>query len=95
LTIPRPPPRYSLLPGMSIENVWGRLNPKSPLVSTLSRDLGIGGKYGEEIVYRSGVDKMKKVEDLTAEELERIRSAVEGFLSEISNPLSQALPQEW
>jgi predicted ribosome quality control (RQC) complex YloA/Tae2 family protein len=81
-----PPPRYSLLPGMRIENVWGRLNPKSPLVSTLSRDLGIGGKYGEEIVYRSGVDKMKKVEDLTAEELERIRSAVESFLSEISNP---------
>ena len=81
-----PPTRYSLLPGANIRDVWEKLNPKSPLVSALSRDLGIGGKYAEEIAYRSGVDKMKKVEDITEDEVGKVKQALNSLLTEISYP---------
>ncbi|MFW6383167.1 MAG: NFACT family protein [Nanoarchaeota archaeon] len=57
---------------------------KEAIVKTLALDLGLGGRYAEEICYRAGVDKNKfYIED---EEKQKLFSELEKFRNEPLNP---------
>ena len=51
--------------------------PRKNIASALAAEAGYGGRYAEEILALAGVDKSKKVRDLSAEEIERIVVAAE------------------
>ena len=55
------------------------------MVAALSRDLGLGGKYAEEVLYRAGVNKQKKIHELTSEDREGIAKALKEIDLEFSN----------
>ncbi|MEM1582258.1 MAG: ribosome rescue protein RqcH [Candidatus Bathyarchaeia archaeon] len=55
------------------------------VVRGLTRFLGIGGFYAEEILLRSGIDKSKPCFSLTDEELEAIFRNIMALLSQIEN----------
>jgi len=54
------------------------------VVRSLTRLLGIGGKYAEEILTRAGVEKNVPSSSLKDEEIDSIYESLQGLLSEIS-----------
>ncbi|GBC69225.1 hypothetical protein HRbin01_00921 [archaeon HR01] len=81
-----PKPRYSITPGGLDASILSRLNPRSPVISAVSRDLGLGGKFAEEILFRASVEKDKTVSELTEVERTSIYMALASLLSELSKP---------
>jgi len=82
ITYVPPPPRFSLQPSEFSPTVFARLNPNSSLVSTLSRDLGLGGKYAEEVIKRASLDKRMKASTLDEEGKKRLYEALTQLLKE-------------
>ncbi|MEM4362615.1 MAG: NFACT family protein [Candidatus Caldarchaeum sp.] len=83
----RPPAeKFSALPGALPKNFFSMLNPGSPIVASLSRDLGLGGKYAQEVLFRAGVDKQAKTASLTDEEWQKISDALSAVLTEVESP---------
>ncbi|MEM4495476.1 MAG: NFACT family protein [Candidatus Caldarchaeum sp.] len=62
------------------------LNPKTHLVVALARDLGLGGKFAEELVARAGLDKKLRVEQIGDEELKRLNNVWKELRHELENP---------
>jgi len=58
------------------------INSDRDIIRTLARN-GLGGLYAEEIALRSGVDKSKKADEITDEDIEAILSAIH----EVFDPL--------
>jgi len=54
----------------------------SDLVRTIVRGLNMGGTYGEEVCLRAGIDKNKPAVDLTIDEIENIRQALQDVFSD-------------
>lgn len=53
------------------------------VVRALATELGLGGLYAEEVVHRAGVDKHLPVEELDAEAIEAVHSALRGLFEEL------------
>jgi len=58
---------------------------KSTIVRGLVRALGIPGELAEEICYRAGIDKNRRVETLNTQELNSIVKALSDILSEVNH----------
>ncbi|AMM55029.1 ribosome rescue protein RqcH [Pyrococcus kukulkanii] len=56
------------------------------IVRALARKLSIGGLYSEEILLRAGIDKMKKVSELTEEDLKKIYETMLSVLNAEKKP---------
>jgi len=54
------------------------LPPNKRLFIGLTYIYGIGRKAAEKIIEKAGIDGMKKVKDLTDDEIEKIRKIIEG-----------------
>lgn len=82
-----PPPAKHSHP---IAEAWPPLlkdhNPKTSIVVALARDLGLGGKFAEELVARAGLDKRKRVEQLSDEEVNRLNTAWLELMRELEHP---------
>ncbi|MBI4175886.1 MAG: NFACT family protein [Candidatus Aenigmarchaeota archaeon] len=80
--------RYALPPpinnpfGMEKQEFFQGLKSsgKESVVKALALDFGLGGKYAEECCLAASVDKGKKPADVSAEEAERVFSAVQGLV---------------
>ncbi|MEM2095182.1 MAG: NFACT family protein [Candidatus Caldarchaeum sp.] len=81
-----PAEKFALIPSMNPSEHLHMLNPSSPVVASLSRDLGLGGKYAEEVLYRAGVEKRKKTSSLVEEEKNRIGEALKELFEEMTKP---------
>ncbi len=81
-----PSERYSIHPDMPLNNLFNRLNPNSTIVSSLSRDIGLGSKYAEELLFRAEVDKKTRVSDLSEEQRKRIQEALLSLVEEVHTP---------
>ncbi|MCS7129165.1 MAG: NFACT family protein [Candidatus Caldarchaeum sp.] len=81
-----PAERFSITPSMEPSQFLDKLNPGSPIVASLSRDLGLGGKYAEETLARAAVEKKVKTSTLTEEHKQRISTALKSIFEEMSNP---------
>lgn len=83
----KPPP---FKPSTSLKKVTTdsirTLPSKTSVIAALSRDLGLGGKFGEEIVHRAGLEKSAKIRDLTDEQLETLTSSLQQLVKEFENP---------
>ena len=81
-----PPSRFSYTPGGLQEDWLNMLRRDSPVVAALSRDLGLGGKYAEELLHRAGVEKGKKVKELDEHEQRMLVDALNEIDAEMRNP---------
>ncbi|MCS7110055.1 MAG: NFACT family protein [Candidatus Caldarchaeum sp.] len=81
-----PPSRPSTELKAILESLLKDFPRKASVVSVVSRELGLGGKFGEEIVHRAGLDKSTKVSELNMEQVKKLAAAVEEVLDEISTP---------
>ncbi|MDW8360225.1 MAG: NFACT family protein [Candidatus Caldarchaeum sp.] len=81
-----PPERFSITPSMEPSQFLDKLNPGSPIVASLSRDLGLGGKYAEETLARAGVEKKAKTSSLTEDQKQRISAALKSIFEGMLNP---------
>ncbi|MEM0384746.1 MAG: NFACT family protein [Candidatus Caldarchaeum sp.] len=81
-----PAEKFALIPSMNPSDHLHMLNPGSPVVASLSRDLGLGGKYAEEVLYRAGVEKRRKTSSLSEEERTRIAVALKDLFDEMAKP---------
>ncbi|MDW8062580.1 MAG: NFACT family protein [Candidatus Caldarchaeum sp.] len=68
------------------ENWLKDLPRRASVVSVVSRDLGLGGKFGEEIVFRAGIDKSTKLSEINTEQMKKLAAAVDEVLDEINTP---------
>lgn len=59
------------------------------LVRSLALNVNLGGTYAEEVCLRSGVEKTKRVEDLSADEMDSVYEAIRSLVSEIERPRPQ------
>jgi len=71
-----PPPKPAPSPE-NLRKMIKEFTPRKNIASALAAEAGYGGRYAEEILALAGVDKSKKVRDLSAEEIERIVAAAE------------------
>ncbi|MEM0350084.1 MAG: NFACT family protein [Candidatus Caldarchaeum sp.] len=62
------------------------LNPKTHLVVALARDLGLGGKFAEELLAQAGLDKKLRVEQIGDEEVKRLNNVWKELRHELENP---------
>jgi predicted ribosome quality control (RQC) complex YloA/Tae2 family protein len=53
------------------------------IVKALASEVGLGGKYAEEICLRAGVDKEKPLTDLTKEDYEKAYLALDAFVRKL------------
>ncbi|MEM4315966.1 MAG: NFACT family protein [Nitrososphaerota archaeon] len=81
-----PQPRYSYMMGHAEPSLLKRLRPDSPVVASLSRDLGLGGKFAEEVLARSSIDKNVLVRDLSSSQVDEILSVLVGLERELRRP---------
>ncbi|MEM4287385.1 MAG: NFACT family protein [Candidatus Caldarchaeum sp.] len=81
-----PAQRFSVKPGALPEDFFKLLNPSSPIIASLSRDLGLGGKYAEEVLLRAGVDKQANTSSLADEQKRKIADALSDVLKELELP---------
>ena len=81
-----PTPRYSYMKGDVGPTIFSRLRPDSPVVSALSRDLGLGGKFAEETLARASVGKDVRVESLTADEIARLIESLKSIDELLRHP---------
>ncbi len=89
-----PPSRFSYTPGTLPEDLFKLLRQDSPVVAALSRDLGLGGKYAEELLHRAGVEKSRKVKELDESERQVIVDMLREFDLEMRNPSPLIYVQE-
>ena len=57
------------------------------IVRRLASDLSLGGKYAEEICYRTGIEKTKEVGELSEDEKDRIRIEAENIIENERSPI--------
>ena len=81
-----PPSRFSYTVGNPPDNLFTLLRQDSPIIAALSRDLGLGGKYAEELLHRAGVNKEKKVKELTETDKRKIQETLNELDVEFQNP---------
>ncbi len=81
-----PQRRYSYMLGDASPEIFSKLRHDSPIVAALSRDLGLGGKFAEEILSRAGVGKDVIVERLSKDELDRLLDSLKDVENLIRHP---------
>ncbi len=81
-----PPAKHSHTLGEAWPVLLKDLNPKTGVVVALARDLGLGGKFAEELVARAGLDKNKRVEQLSDEEVNRLNTVWSELMRELEHP---------
>ncbi|MEM1952117.1 MAG: NFACT family protein [Candidatus Caldarchaeum sp.] len=62
------------------------LNTKLSTVVALSKELGLGGKFAEEVVARAGIDKKRKIGELRDEEFSAIADSLKNLLTQLRDP---------
>ncbi|MEM4675499.1 MAG: ribosome rescue protein RqcH [Nitrososphaerota archaeon] len=81
-----PPPRFSLTDGVDVKKIMISADSKKKLVSWLASELGLGGKYAEEVVVLANVDKHVPVHMLDEGERRRVAEAIERVLIAFREP---------
>jgi predicted ribosome quality control (RQC) complex YloA/Tae2 family protein len=69
-----------------IEDIFEALQ-EGEIVRRLASDLSLGGKYAEEICRRTGIEKIKDVEELDEDEKKRIRIEAENLIENERSPI--------
>ena len=81
---PRSPVNWKSLSENELEDVLHHSDKKNLAVS-LATDIGLGGRYAEEICAREGIDKNKKPSETTKEEIKKMLATIVSFQREIEN----------
>jgi predicted ribosome quality control (RQC) complex YloA/Tae2 family protein len=76
-------PEPRLTPFEIDENVLKDILDSREVVRTLATKGGLGGLYAEEVLLRAGIDKNRKGEELTPEEIARIVNAIREVFSKV------------
>ncbi|MDW8083620.1 MAG: NFACT family protein [Candidatus Caldarchaeum sp.] len=83
--IPPPPKTSAAIETTTLEHAKSSL-PKLSLITFVSRELGLGGKLGEEIVHRAGLAKNAKIGELSIQETNRLAAAFSQLVDEMKSP---------
>ena len=81
-----PPPRFTLTEDVDVEKMMENASSKKKLVSWLASELGLGGKYAEEVVALANVDKHVPVDALSGDERHKIAEAIRQILTAFKEP---------
>ena len=80
------PPRR---PAPSLETLKETLErqyaPEKKIVSILASEAGLGGRYAEEILQLAGIDRSRKIGELSADEVSRILEAAQEVFEVVNN----------
>ncbi len=80
------PPPLPVTPSLSLDELSSLFSSSGkPLVKFLATVLGLGGKYAEELVLRSGLDKNSS--SLDDDQLSLLHSSLKDFFSQPLNPV--------
>lgn len=81
-----PPPRFSLMEHDGVEKIVMGASSKKRLVSWLASELGLGGKYAEEVVALANVDKQTPVDELEEGKRREVADAITQVLLAFKEP---------
>lgn len=81
-----PPPRFSLTGVVEVKKIMKSVNSKKKLISWLASDLGLGGKYAEEVVALANVNKHLPVHMLDEDGKCRIAETIERIITAFKEP---------
>lgn len=81
-----PPSRFTLTEDVDVEKIIEKASSKKKLVSWLASELGLGGKYAEEVVALASLDKNAPVDTLDGDERRRIVEAIKHILTAFKEP---------
>ncbi|MCA1813106.1 MAG: NFACT family protein [Halobacteriales archaeon] len=79
-----PPSRLDLQHATDAELHAGLLRSKADAVRTLATEWNLGGQYAEEVCARAGVEKKRKVSQLTEDERNRLCETLRALLAQAS-----------
>ncbi|MDW8076033.1 MAG: ribosome rescue protein RqcH [Nitrososphaerota archaeon] len=81
-----PPPRFSLTDCTDVKKMVMSASSKKKLVSWLASELGLGGKYAEEVVALANVDRQVPVDMLDEDGRRKVADAIECMLIAFKEP---------
>lgn len=80
----KPPPRRRIITStQDIDQVIELIDKNRKLISALAVEAGLGGRYAEEVVFMAGVEKSKKFSEISIDEYEKVRKAINRVFEDI------------